>query len=68
MYIYGPNGLGKVQSVWPYTNWECRILVKILMKDSNIKFHESSPVEPMFSHVDRQDELSSGCVRLHGCT
>jgi len=50
--IYGPIVLGKVQTVWPYTNRKCRILVKILMKDSNIKFQESSPAETMFFHVD----------------
>jgi len=33
VHVYGPIGLGKVQTVWPYTNWECRISVKILMKD-----------------------------------
>jgi len=45
--------------MWTYRNWECRILVKILMKDLNRKYHESRPHEAMFFHVVGQDALSS---------
>ena len=66
--IPSPIAQGEVQTVWSYPNWECRILVKMLMKDSHIKFQGNRPAEAMFSHVDGQDVASRSFERPHGCT